>query len=424
MNKLSLKILLAFGVRGAGAVVGLLMSLVITRSLSIDGAGLFFLGLTIVTVFSIIAGLGYQDSIQRLISVYSEKNQWSEVNSIYSTALSYVAIVSFIAVAVFLFFNSQISNLIGKQDFSKVLVNIIPALFFVTLYTVQARALQALKLPKSAIFILNISTPLFFILMMFLFEPSMAQDAALMYTVSVIITFILSSFLWWRNESASSIGAVKFDTYKINTDLWVVAISKITVIWGVQLIAGFFLDHSDFAKLAVSNRVSVVVAFVLIAGNMVITPQFSILWKDNKIKQLKEFAQKSTFLISLIALPLFLLGVLFSEQILSLFGSEFREASVLLQVLLFGQLVNAISGSVSNILIMTGHENSLKKITLIFGFFALIMPLIFIPMWGVLSAAWLTSAIMVSQNLFLLYVVKRRVGFWMIGFPKAKWFIS
>jgi len=152
--------------------------------------------------------------------------------------------------------------------------------------------------------------------------------------------------------------------------LWIISISKLAVIWGVQLIAGFYLSPEEFAKLAVATRVSTLVVFVLIAGNMVVSPQFSVLWGDNKKEELKIFTQKATIVISALALPLFVAGVVFSSNILSFFGDEFVDSTAVLKVLLFGQFINAVSGSVGVLLVMTGYENDLKRVTLFFSVLA------------------------------------------------------
>ena len=48
------------------------------------------------------------------------------------------------------------------------------------------------------------------------------------------------------------------------------------------------------------------------------------------------------------------------------FGDEFISGTHLLQILVFGQIINVITGPVNNLLIMTGNESEMKINTSVF----------------------------------------------------------
>ena len=99
-----------------------------------------------------------------------------------------------------------------------------------------------------------------------------------------------------------------------------------------------------------------------------------------------EVYQLSTKWILLTSFPLFIFLILFSNEMLMLFGNEFNN-NFALQILTTGVMIQALFGLGSSSLTMSG----LQKYNLINGFFALltniILNTILIPEFGVTGAA-------------------------------------
>ncbi len=86
-------------------------------------------------------------------------------------------------------------------------------------------------------------------------------------------------------------------------------------------------------------------------------------------------------------LPMFLIIVLFSEQILSLFGKSFTDGATALVILACADLVNVGTGMGGTIIDMTGHTrlklfNSIQRLILY-----VVLDLLLIPRWGLVGAA-------------------------------------
>ena len=113
----------------------------------------------------------------------------------------------------------------------------------------------------------------------------------------------------------------------------------------------------------------------------------------------------------LIAIPIFIFIFVFSEKLLSVFGGEYAESALILRVLIIGQFINLITGSVAFILNMTGHEKDMRNVVIISGSLSLALGFVMIPIFGVLGAAVSTAASLAVQNLIAVYMVKKRLGF-------------
>lgn len=100
---------------------------------------------------------------------------------------------------------------------------------------------------------------------------------------------------------------------------------------------------------------------------------------------------------------------------MQLFGDEFLAAAPLLVVLSLGQMVNIATGSVGFLLLMSGHERTMKYITICSGTISIALLVFLSQSYGVLGAAWAMAIGMAIQNLTALYFVKRYLGFFPVG---------
>ena len=113
--------------------------------------------------------------------------------------------------------------------------------------------------------------------------------------------------------------------------------------------------------------------------------------------------------------PFFYLGL---EQ--TFFGNDYLQGAVILKILIIGQFITVLCGSVEEILNMTGHENDMKNIRIFSLSIACLLGSILINIYGALGAAISTSIALSIQNLLASYFVKKRLGwnplkFWKIN---------
>ena len=80
-------------------------------------------------------------------------------------------------------------------------------------------------------------------------------------------------------------------------------------------------------------------------------------------------------------------------------------------ILLLGQIVNVVSGSVGNLLNMSGNEKDLNNVAILAGILVTILNFSLIPVFGVLGAAISTAIAISFQNISAAFYVKKRLGF-------------
>jgi O-antigen/teichoic acid export membrane protein len=98
------------------------------------------------------------------------------------------------------------------------------------------------------------------------------------------------------------------------------------------------------------------------------------------------------------------------KLMLSLFGLDFTIAFVPLLILLAGQVVNALAGSVGLIMTMTGHQNQAGAIIAASVTANITLNALLIPLLGLAGAAISTAFTMATWNIAMFTFVKRRIG--------------
>ena len=101
---------------------------------------------------------------------------------------------------------------------------------------------------------------------------------------------------------------------------------------------------------------------------------------------------------------------------MELFGQDFTRGGMALSILALGQAVNAATGSVGPLLMMTGHEQDIRNSSIFAAVLMGISALILIPSHGLLGAVISSATAVAGMNLFNSVLVKLRLGFFV--FPK------
>ena len=102
--------------------------------------------------------------------------------------------------------------------------------------------------------------------------------------------------------------------------------------------------------------------------------------------------------------------ILFGKWFLLLFGNGFIKGVTALSILSIGQIVNAATGSVCILLVMTGYERDAVAGIGVSVVINIIMNVLLIPKWGIIGAAISTAFSLILWNILLTIWVYRKPG--------------
>jgi len=407
---LALESLWAFFIRALGTGSGFLMNLAITRTLGASEAGYYFLSLAVITFLSSFCRMGLDNTVVRFVGGCAAEQNWGGANSAVRQSLAATLLFS-TACAALIWLTAPLSAswIFNKPELSSVLRAISPGLIGLSLCFLLSYALQAVRTVTGAVFAQSIGIGLGMVAVSFLL--SNAEQAGRAYTLISIAVALLALFWWQKSHPRQKGEFPRQRLWASALPLWIVTGTTALQQWSGQFVAGAFVPSEELARFAVAQRTSLLVSFLLIAVNLVVAPRFAALYQQGKIEDLRRIAQSSVRIILALVTPV--IAVLFfgADWIMRIFGPEFPEGANLLRILAIGQFVNAATGSVGYLLMMSGHERDSRNIALFIGPLAIGLALALTPVFGATGAATATAIAVASQNLLAGYFVKKRLGF-------------
>jgi O-antigen/teichoic acid export membrane protein len=176
------------------------------------------------------------------------------------------------------------------------------------------------------------------------------------------------------------------------------------------LIIGATRGVRSAALYLAATKTAMLVTYLLVALNAVTAPLFSEFELRGDRAGLQRLVSVSEQWVFWPTLVLAALLALLAPHILALFGPRFVTARWALYVLLVGQLANAGCGAVGYLLGMTGHQKDTARVYGITAVFNVALCYVGARTYGLTGAACATTFSMVTWNVWLHHVTKKRIG--------------
>lgn len=412
-----LQLLRVFFVRGLGATSMFLLYAVVARRLEITEAGYFLIGLSTVRMLLPISAFGLQFMSLRLISARSLDDDAGEINYLARHSFWMSLLTSSLMAVAFFFATPWLAQRVfAKPEIINVLRWMAPSIALGCVGLVKARHLQAIKQFVASLTVLSISTPLVTAIALLLISQPDAVTSSMVYFSASVGTVVIGAGLWRYFCPPVLPKRVEVSGFLSSCyALWAVSAMIVIVDFSGPVIAGAFADAADVAVLAVALRTANLINFILIGVDFVVAPKFAKYWANGDTAAIRNLALKSTACMYIGAVPLFVVISVFPSQIMSLFGSEFSRGGTLLVILAFSQFFNVITGSVNPLLAMCGFEHDLRRIVLTSGLLSVVLSVLLTRAYGVQGAAIATASALAVQNLYAVWMVKKRLGFSMFS---------
>lgn len=403
--------LLSLGVRSFGAVAALIFSIFLTRKYGPDVSGLFFLTFSVFSLTAVFARVGLDNSLLRFIGSSSSAGEWSSVNDVMNKSLLLVFCTSALFSILSYFFSDFLAlDVFNDERLSEYFEVMSPFISLLAISTILAMGLQGRHRTLLSVLILNVSTNVLMVLSIF-FGDVPPSELPAFFTIASALTTLLAFMFWFYKLPKTNGSAISWHVlFSSCLPLWLVMFVGQLIQWSGSIFLGIWSTPSEVALFTAAQRTAMLMIFVLTAINTVVAPKFAHLHKSQNHEQLASVAYYSARLLSVVSLPILIIMFVFPKEILALFGEEFDNAAIYLQILAVGQFVNAITGSVGYLLSMSGNEKDLRNSSIVSGLIVITLSLILVPLYGGLGAAISVAIAIAMQNLLAVHWVKKRLG--------------
>jgi len=391
----------ALSARVIVAALGLAFSVLVARFYGAEVVGIvavvnaFLLLATIFTVF------GTEISILRLIPEHLAKYSPTSAFKIYRKTKLLVIVFS-LATGTVSFFAADIiaGKLFSKPHLSFYFALASGFIVFQSIMRLNTQAVRGLRL--SRVFALMLVLPQTFNLL-FLIVVGLLWPAKDVPVYAVLLGFAATGITGWfimeynfkklmnPNDYVHSMSSRAILSISMPM-LMTTSINFLIAQTGVIML-GMFRTEAEVGYYAIAVKLATLSSFVIQAVNSMAGPKFSELFHTDKIEELFHVAIKSTKLVFLTTMPIMLALIIFGRPVLShVFGTDFAVVYPAMTILVFGQLINTITGLSGMFLNMTGNQNILKNIMAAAAVLNILINLWLIPKMGFNGAAIATAA--------------------------------
>ncbi|GFP74268.1 flippase [Clostridium fungisolvens] len=405
---------LSFLLKFIGMAIGFLLQVVLNRYLGNDGYGKYAIFLTIINIFSLVCVFGIDGSLVRTLARFEDDDNLRNVLLKRSSVVS-ISITSIVSILLIIF-QKYILDFFAL-DKVQYLYIIIVVLFITSLSKILDGYFQGINRTIISILCTNFLANIF---KMVIFLVVVTFDKR--YLLMSLITFLLTELgllvvklykIYNINKKQmvvtkeSEYTKTQFNTF-FRYAFYLSTISGVDVIVKSmdKIMLNSLVNSSEVASYKVAENYLGIVG-IFASTFIVFWPIMSRLYEENKIKELEKNFNYVTKIITVTSLPVLVFMITYSSELFAVFGKGYRGSAPVLYILLFGIVIDSLSGPVGALLNMTSYAkyNLIDMIILAVMNFAL--NVILIPKYGAIGAAIATSSSLSLIN--LINIVQNKI---------------
>jgi O-antigen/teichoic acid export membrane protein len=412
----------AFVLRVLGAAFNFGFNIVMARLLGAEGAGVYYLAYSATLLATVLGRLGLDNAMLRFSAANASQGNWSKVAGVYRRGMLISLGASAMVTLVIVLNATWIASGIFKElalvaPLRLMALSITPW----SLLTLHAEMLKSLEKIVAATVAQAAGVPLIALLIFVVVGNSWGTMGAVAAYVTATTIVLFTSILLWRQATPQLRDLPgNFDTSLLvatSLPLFWVMLTDLTMNIADTFFLGFWATSEAVGIYGVAKRTAVLTVFILIAVNSIVAPKFAALYAAGDHDALGAVARRSAALVTVLATPALLLFILLPGKVLLIFGPEFVEGAAALTILAIGQFVNAATGSVGYLLIMTGHEKLVRNNVVGSAALNIMLMVILVPPCGIVGAAIATAVNLAVMNLVSTFLVYRKLGIMTLPIP-------
>jgi O-antigen/teichoic acid export membrane protein len=227
-------------------------------------------------------------------------------------------------------------------------------------------------------------------------------------------TLMAAIFLWRKIRPMEGNGQIA--TREVLTISWPLWLSNMTLFILTQAdlwILGIYRAPDEVAVYGAAARLVMAVATPLIVANAVLPPIVAEMYTQDRKQELQRALRATATIAGIPTIAVLIVFLVFGAPIMGMvYGDFYRTGATVLVLLSLGHLVNAAAGSCGLVLMLTGHQMAMLRISLFSGVLAVLAMLWAAPRYGPVGIAAVAATGMTLQNLLMLVTAHRRTQIW------------
>ncbi len=408
---------ITFILKLSGMLLGYIVVLIISRRYGTEGIGVYNLTISIMTFVAMIAAMGMNISILRYVGQFNQHGEEYKLKLLYRYAVEFVIPFSLL-LATLLYF---LADVIAQKVFHNLAYK--PALEFaafivpfMVLQDISVEYIRGLKQLKISEFLRSVSRPVVNIILLLILGTFVLDNLLPLYTLGIGIILSAGFAFYYIISKINKIKSASEGIFS-KKELIVTSMPMMLITLSSFLLGNiglYFLEiyttTEQVGIFSTAFKISFIAGMSLMVINTIAAPKFSQMYWSNESEKLQKivlYSSKINFIFSLTAATII---IIFSHQILSVFGSKFVQGQLVLIILTIEQFLNAVTGSAGVLLNMVGKQVAAQKIIFFTVIVSVIFNLILIPKYGMLGAALSVLISSIFMRFSNVHYVKKSMG--------------
>jgi O-antigen/teichoic acid export membrane protein len=396
----------------AGLAFG--FNVALARTFGPEGAGVYLLALSMITAACIVGRLGLDTVLLRQVAAGAATRDWSQVEGASGTGLRLALATSAAATAGVFALAPWLAAAFGMPALAAPLrwmsLSIVP----LTLAMLLSESLKGLRRIFDSQVVNGVAVPAVSLGVLLGVGPRLGLQGAVLAHVAAAATALALGLAWWRRAAPPRPGAPPAAVppralLSSGLPFFWSQLTTFCMQWVGVVGLGLWRSEAEVGIFSLAMRTAMLTSLLLISVNTIAAPKFAALHRQGDLAGLEATAAATTWLMVAAAGPLLLVFLLAPARVMGLFGSGFVAGASALAVLALGQFVNAATGSVGQLLLMSGHERLFRNTVLASAVINVALTAAAVPRFGILGAALATTVSQVVKNLAAAWLVATRV---------------
>jgi len=395
-------------------VVGLVFSLIVANYLGAKIYGQFVLAFSAVSLVSLFLKFGFDNGLVYFIpKLIKTKNRIIAYNQIWLAIFISLSTAVLFGTIILIFSSFIASNFLNNTTANFYLKILSYYIVFSTVVDLMFGVYRGFQNLKAYVFSANVIRPIVKLLVLifsiyFGFKQLALPLALYISTfVSLFMLLIFAKNLDIYKNIKISFNKNILDLVKYSLPLYLSGFITFLLAKMDIFMIGYFLTSQDVGVYSIIIIIGGLSNLFLTSINTVFAPIISALYHSKNILEISKLFKVLTRWILFFTLIFFVIVLVFSEQILAVFGKEFQVGATALIIIVFGNIVNAATGSSGVINTMTGKPQYSLYTNFIIIILKFGLNYFLILDWGIIGAAIASAFSVGLANLIRLYLVFR-----------------
>lgn len=403
---------------GIGMFFAYLGIMIVARFLGPNDFGLISMASAVATIVSTVVLVGMSEGVVRFVALYEGKNDQGRIKGVILSALGIVLPLGTIAgILLFLFADVISVGVFNEPNLTPILKMFAFSVPFYGLYCIFIYAIGGFQEMRYMVYVRDIfqnSIRLFLLIILLLLGYDV-YGAAFAYTFAIIATsFIalvyLNKIFPMFSKKIKSISMEK-ELFSFSWPLMFAGMLGLVMGWVDTLMLGYFLTAADVGIYRASLSTAGLLMIVPSSFGAIFFPVITEFYSRGEKKELENTTAVVTKWILMIVLPLVLLAILFSKQVLYiLYGAEYIAGALVLCILGFGYLIISVFSPTNRLISVIGRTRLIMVNTSIGAVFNVVLNFWLIPIYGIVGAGAATAFSLLVVNALAFIEVRMITG--------------